>query len=238
MKFGLLEEITDATPYINSDEWAMEEKLDGMRLQIKKTGNVVTAWTRQGIEWTLPESVKALALSYGRSFHVDGELIGDEFAAFDLLEFAGIPTGHIENKLRKNGLQELPFLPVYRAESKLEKKELLDYLKRNDGEGVVFKRKNAPYVDGRAYGFKFKFYRTETFRVVSVDIAKASCEIERGGRSCGRVRFCVNGDWPKVGDLCEVRFDSVTKAGKLTRPIWKGLRVDLGPEAVSAPLVS
>ena len=236
MKFALLDETNDAEKYLSDDAYVCEEKHDGMRLQIVKTGAVVSAWTRNGIEWELPAEVRAVALASQYDFHVDGELMGDWFVAFDVLKFDGADVTAGEFVGRRGLLAFLPFVAVVSADTEQAKRFEFNKVMAARGEGVVFKRKDAAYTEGRSYGVKFKFYKTETFRVASIDISKGSCELERGGKSHGRCAFPFSGEWPKVGDLCEVRYDALTKAGKLLRPQWRGIRRDIGAEAVASAL--
>jgi ATP-dependent DNA ligase len=236
MKFGLLDETFTPDALLADDGFVAEEKADGMRLQIIKSGNTVSGYTRQGVEWTIPEPVRLLTLAHAGSFHVDGELIGDSFIAFDLLKLGGVDVSGFTLIHRRALLLTLPLPLVRQAIGTEAKRALLEQIRSEKGEGIVFKPVGA-YVGGRNYGVKFKLYRTESFRVAAVNIAKQVCELERAGASVGKVVFGWNG-WPKVGDLCEVRFDCVSAKGKLMRPKWLGVRHDLDAESVSRPIAA
>lgn len=221
MKFGLLEETTDAEPLICDADLVCEEKIDGMRLQIIKTGNVVSGWTRNGVEWTVPHAVRAQCFEYENDFHVDGELVGEYFFAFDVISWRGTEAASRPMVERRAILRALPFQTVRQATTEATKRALVDSVRAEGGEGVVFKPRGA-YSDGRAYGIKVKFYLTEQVRVESIDIARGVAATKMGN-----VSFPLNCQWPKAGEMIEVRFDRLSAKGKMVRPVFQRVRADL-----------
>jgi len=210
---ALLEETFDPAPFLADDAWAMEEKLNGRRMILTKFGNVVRAYSRNGLEYLAPLAVVKCAQQYPFDFVLDGELVGEVFIMFDL------PLMDCSNEERTDWFGCNVFSMVDRATGALAKFALFDRIKSEGGEGVVFKRLDGLYCPGaRNYGFKFKFYLTETVHVESVDILKSSMAISRFGKPCGRVSFPFNQPWPKVGELWEVRYDELSATGKLMRP--------------------
>jgi ATP-dependent DNA ligase len=221
VNIGLLSETFDPEPLLADSGFVAEEKIDGMRLAIVKTGNVVSGWTRNGVEWTVPAAVRALALENEADFIADGELVGDTFTAFDVLSWRGEDATRRPLVERRAILLALPFAKVRQATTEKTKRALFGAVRAEGGEGIVFKPRGA-YADGREYGIKFKFYLTEQVKVASVDIARGVAMTAQGN-----VTFPLNSQWPKAGDFIEVRFDKWSKAGKMMRPVFQRVRGDL-----------
>ncbi len=79
----------DSTP--NTDEWVHELKLDGYRIQARKSGSHVQLLTRKGIDWThrMPDIAKAVANLPVRDCTLDGEVVvlsTDGNSSFALLQ--------------------------------------------------------------------------------------------------------------------------------------------------------
>lgn len=231
MQPALLTETNNPEPFIADDDYCAEEKLNGRRMLLVKTGDVVRAFNKLGVGIVAPLSVINRARSSALDWTIDGELVGDEFYAFDL------PTHFDNNDIRFARLTRLsPFPRVRRAWSSEEKAALIAAIRAEGGEGVVFKKKSDSYpIGSRSYGVKFKFYRSETFIVADVSHSPCSIGLSRDGRGWGRVRYNGAETWPKVGELVEVRFDEVSSHGKLMRPILLGVRDDVSVAGL-APL--
>jgi hypothetical protein len=100
------------------------------------------------------------------------------------------------------------------------KRELCERVKASGGEGVVFKRCDAPYMEGRTpYCQRWKNYQQEVFEVASVNIAKCSIEVSRHGVSFGGVPVQSLARLPKVGDKILVKYERVTEKGRLLRAV-------------------
>src|ERR1017187_8749031 len=95
---------------------------------------------------------------------------------------------------------------VETAFSTRQKTELWQRLRRENREGIVFKRLNAPYTPGKpASGgpqLKFKFVATVSAAVSKIN-TKRSVELSlfqgRSLVSCGNVTIPANHEIPKVG---------------------------------------
>ena len=79
----------ESTP--NTDDWIHELKLDGYRIQARKSGNQVQLLTRKGIDWThrMPDVAKAVANLPVRECTLDGEVVvlaTDGNSSFALLQ--------------------------------------------------------------------------------------------------------------------------------------------------------
>jgi bifunctional non-homologous end joining protein LigD len=219
MKPMLLTDVTDLEALLKSDEWIMEEKLDGDRAIVEKRGNVVTVTSREGNPIKPSESIVALAMLCDFDFVADGELMpGGEFVCFDLLEKDGSNRKWEPQALRSLRVARLSFkTPAVQAKYR-EKKGLLEEIRRNGGEGVVFKRAESEYIPGtRSSDWqRYKFYETETFTVGQVNIAKCSFEAIRDGKSWGYVPASIS-TLPLTGETVRIRFDKYTENGKLLR---------------------
>ena len=114
------------------------------------------------------------------------------------------------------------------------KAELIESVRAEKGEGMVFKLRDAAYLDGRTEtGVKFKFWKSASFIVTDLDIAKGTI-----GTDMGRCSFPFAGVWPKVGDIVEIRYLLITKNGKLSQPAFLGVRSDLTTADVAAQVIA
>ena len=126
---------------------------------------------------------------------------------------------------------------VETAFSTRQKIELWERLRRENREGIVFKRLDAPYVPGRPNSggpqLKFKFVATASVVVVRINVQR-SVEVSllqgRNLASCGNVTIPANHQIPRVGDMVDVRYlyayrDSLA----LYQPVYLGPRDDVDP---------
>lgn len=124
---------------------------------------------------------------------------------------------------------------VKTAYTKKEKQELYDELVKREAEGIVFKRKDAPYTAGRpASGgncLKHKFYAEATFIVASLTKGKRSVGLELVGENgervgVGKVTIPPNKEVPKVGDFVEVKYLYAYRGGAIFQSEYKWKRKD------------
>ena len=81
----------EATSTPNTDDWIHELKLDGYRIQARKSGSKVQLLTRKGIDWThrMPDVAKAVAALHVHDCTLDGEVVvlsTDGNSSFALLQ--------------------------------------------------------------------------------------------------------------------------------------------------------
>lgn len=235
MKVALLSETSDASAFLSDDSFCAQEKLNGERMLVEKAGESVWAFNRQGDAKALPETVEAVALTSGADFILDGEWIAGEFVAFDVLSINGADVTALPQASRFAALAEVsPFRLVRQALGE-DKADLLESVRAEKGEGLVFKLRDAAYLDGRTdAGVKFKFWKSASFIATDLDIAKGTV----GLGSFGRCAFPFAGVWPKVGEIVEVRYLLITKAGKLSQPAFLGVRRDLTAVDVAAQVIA
>ena len=116
-----------------------------------------------------------------------------------------------------------------------QKRDLLNWLRHENKEGIVFKRLNAIYTPGRPNSggpqLKHKFYATCS-AVVSQINDKRSVEIRllncKGWVPVGNVTIPANFEVPQVGQVVEVRFlYAFRESNALYQPVYLGLRTDV-----------
>jgi bifunctional non-homologous end joining protein LigD len=116
-----------------------------------------------------------------------------------------------------------------------DKIALWERLRRDNREGIVFKRLDAPYVPGRPNSggpqLKFKLVATASVIVTKVNLQRS---VEVGlfqGRSlvsCSNVTIPANQEIPKVGDVVEVRYlYAFRESLALYQPAYLGRREDV-----------
>jgi bifunctional non-homologous end joining protein LigD len=156
--------------------WVHEIKQDGYRLMARRAGQRVRLLTRRGYDWSdrYPRIVRAMGALKATSALIDGEAVwcGPDGAAdfdkrhsrahddqafmyaFDLLELDGDDLRAHPLEVRKAALAKL----IARAADGLQfaehlegdGKEIFEHVCRMGLEGIVSKRRDSPYVSGRA----------------------------------------------------------------------------------------
>lgn len=197
----LLTDCQDPAELLRSDDWYMEEKLDGDRAVLEKRGDVIRGFTRHGNEMKLSDHCIAVGMLSDGDFDIDGEMM---------------PGGFFVHWTARG---EHHFPQVRRAHGREDKTALFNAIHREKLEGVVFKRNIHGYREGaRTEDWqRWKFILSDNFLVTGIDLAKCSAELSLNGSPCGRVA-CSMSTLPKVGDTIRVRYDRLTAAGKLLRP--------------------
>ncbi|MFD2304868.1 WGR domain-containing protein, partial [Roseibacillus ishigakijimensis] len=153
----------------------LQEKFDGRRLMVRKTGNEIIGINRRGLVVGLSATIHQAASQLPGDFLLDGEAVGDVLHVFDLLEANGEdlrPRGYLERhtlliQLVPTNLTALQWVSTAIAPE--DKYETYHDLRSLNKEGVVFKDIRAAYTPGRPNSggsqLKYKFYETATFVV-------------------------------------------------------------------------
>lgn len=226
----------------DADYW-MQEKHDGRRCLIKKTGHEVIGTNRMGLSVGLPKTIIDSALAVKEDFTVDGELMGDFIIVFDLLEGSGMDKANCYLS-RLGRLEKLGTMfggdirTAATAKTTAEKKSMFEQLKKANAEGVVFKRHDAIYKPGRPSTggdqLKFKFYATASCIVAEGRSGKRSVALQlmdgiHGDKvvQVGNVTVPANQDIPKVGQIVEIRYLYAYPGGSLFQPTLLGVRDDV-----------
>ena len=226
--------------YLNDDSWWMQEKKDGKRMLIKKEENII-AINRKGLSIGIPENIQKSADLIDSSFIIDGEAINETIYAFDLLYYNGKDLKEESYLNRYKLLNTIDFkeniIIVKSAKTTTEKQELFNTLKKENSEGVVFKKITSLYKAGRPNSkgdqLKFKFYDTASVivkkindkRSIGMSVLKNEKEI-----FVGNVTIAVNKEIPKKNDIIEVRYLYAYKEGSLYQPTFLNVRTDINKE--------
>lgn len=223
--------------YIQSPYWIMEEKLDGKRVLVQiQNGNVIAS-NRLGLVCGLPTEIVD-ELSGLPNMILDGELIGNTYHAFDVLEYCGAnmrPRQAIERlQLTEKIVNEQAcnyIRLVQWANTSLSKTQL--YANLLNKEGVVLKELSAPYTPGRpnsgGNALKCKNWSSATVQVIAHNPKRSVLVGARDGdtiTSVGNVTVPPNYKMPNFGDLIEVKYLYYFNGGSLYQPQYKGARDD------------
>ena len=230
---------------LRDDNYCAQEKFDGKHLLVRKQDDDLEGINKKGFIVGLPQTVVNDLRHLRGSFIPDGESIGDDYHAFDLLEHNGDNLRPLPYRIRLVRLVNLLLTTANHAHVRLvetafttvQKTELWERLRRENREGIVFKRLDAPYAPGKPNSggpqLKFKFVATMSAVVAKINVQR-SVEVSLfNGRSlvsCGNVTIPANHSIPSVGTIVEVRYlyayrDSLA----LHQPVYLGPRDDVDP---------
>ena len=142
--------------FIQDPEYCAQEKYDGRRILIRKEKAEIHGINRKGLTVGLPETIFGAARSIPGDFILDGECIGDQLYAFDVLEFDDQDNRSQPYRRRLVQLSNLLNRPNIKciklaqtATDPANKERLFRHLQAERKEGVVFKKLDAPYTPGR-----------------------------------------------------------------------------------------
>jgi bifunctional non-homologous end joining protein LigD len=231
----------EASYLVVNPAFAMQEKYDGKRMIIRKYDHAVEGINRNGHIVSLPDTIARDAQKVPVDFTLDGECVGDHFIAFDVLARNGDDIRHQPFKQRHIALLSLTTIPwldhIHFAETAFDmaaKAAMLERLKKEGKEGVVFKNIHASYTAGRpASGggnLKLKFYETASFIVSKLNGKRSVGLILFNGEKVvpvGNVTIPPNHDIPKIGNIVEVRYLYAYKGGSIFQPVYLGKRDDI-----------
>ncbi|QOY22148.1 DNA ligase D [Xanthomonas citri] len=185
-------------------QWLHEIKWDGYRILATVTNGKVRLWSRNALEWTdkTPEIADAIQSLGLRSAQIDGELIAgrgtkEDFnllqatlsgerqvplalAVFDLLHVDGVDIGEAPLRERKQLLQQvLEAAPhthlAYSSHVEGDGTEAFRVAGEQHFEGIISKRADRPYRDGRSDDWrKTKQLGSQEYAVVGYTAPKGS----------------------------------------------------------------
>ncbi len=233
---------TEVQRLLPDSAYCAQEKFDGRRLLLRKQGSAIDGINRKGLIVGLPEPVFQSFGLLAADCVLDGESIGDVFYAFDLLHLSGADLRPQPYQQRLVALMNL----LARAQQRTirladtafttgQKRDLFAWLKRENKEGIVFKRLDAPYTAGRPSSggaqLKHKFYATLS-AVVSRINAQRSVEMrllgKNGWQVAGNVTIPPNQPIPAIGQVIEVRYlYAFPDSGIVYQPVFLGKRSDV-----------
>ncbi len=219
--------------FITNDEYIAQEKKDGERRLVISDKKII-GLNKKGTEVPLPDTI--INSIIGGECILDGEIIGDKLFVFDIISTEETRAMSCVERLALLGVMTFgPGIEVVEtAYTTAQKRDLYERLLKENKEGIVFKKKNAPYKHGRpASGgdqLKFKFYKTATFVVANVTKNKRSVGLELISGSdrvfMGKVTIPPNHDVPEIGELIEVRYLYAYRGGAVFQPTYLGKRPD------------
>lgn len=238
-------EETDLEELFQDRDWVMQEKYDGARRMVSNVGG--GQWfgiNRKGMRVALPLLLVNALNGLPRDTILDGEIIGDVYYPFDLLQFAGDDLRQAAYGKRMDIFSDVirmidshHVVHVDSLYSEAEKRHRFSVIKGRNGEGVVFKRMSASYTFGRPNTggdhLKFKFVESGTFFVDAQSATKRSVQVaafdENGNKVLlGNVTIPPNYEIPQVGDVVEVEYLYAFpgKSGCIYQPVYRGKRDD------------
>lgn len=231
--------------------WWMQPKYDGRRLLIQKTSDTIIGINRLGLSVALPSSLTTEIARLPMDVTLDGECVGDEFFAFDLLhidvDIRQAPYGERYLRLMNvlASFQHRHIQLALTAFTAKQKQQMFEDLKKANAEGVVFKQINAPYSAGRpASGgaqLKYKFVTTASFIVGKINAKRSVGLLLFDGdkiKPAGNVTIPPNHEIPAPGWIVECRYLYAYKeSGAIFQPVYLGVREDVpGEECTVAQL--
>ena len=170
---------------LRDDNYCAQEKFDGRHLLVRKQDDNVKGINKKGFLVGLPQTVANDLRQLPGSFIPDGESIGDYYHAFDLLEHNGENLRPMPYRIRLVRLVNLllstanhPHIRlVETAFTTAQKTELWQGLRRENREGIVFKRLDAPFAPGKPNSggpqLKFKFVATLSAVVAKINVQRS-----------------------------------------------------------------
>jgi bifunctional non-homologous end joining protein LigD len=231
----------EAAHLADHPEWAMQEKFDGRRMLLRKTGGAVEAINKLGLVVAVSGAIVDAVAALPGDATLDGEVIGDRYCTFDLLSREGTDLTAKPYRDRYAARAELisapnggPLSLAACWTAPAEKAAQLDALRGRNAEGAVFKHLDAPYTAGRPNSAgpqrKFKFVATCSAVVTAVNQKRSVAVSLLDGdewRPVGNVTIPANRDVPTAGDVVEVRYLYVVEGGSLFQPVYLGVRDDI-----------
>ncbi len=237
---------------IADNNWWMQEKKDGRRMliQTKETESgetKVIAINRKGFSIGAPEKIITAvdnALKNGKlgNIVIDGEVIDETLYVFDMLSDEINPlfnektyAERYENLRSEVEIIDSEHIKLVEVVKNQEQKQTLyNKLKKENAEGVVFKKQSSTYQAGRPNSggaqVKFKFYDTASVIVSKInDKRSVGMSILENGKEIfiGNVTISVNKEIPKKEEIIEVRYLYAYKGGSLYQPTFLGVRDDI-----------
>ena len=151
-----------------------------------------TLYSRRGLMCGIPSVLVNEVRNIPGDCLIDGESIGEVFWAFDILSLHGRDLRSQPYRDRLFALAQVisgdfGFIKLADTAASIpEKTSLLERMKSENREGVVFKRLDAPYAPGRPnFGgsqFKYKLHATGSFIVSGINARRSvSLTLSDGG---------------------------------------------------------
>jgi len=160
---------------LSDKRYCLQEKHDGRRLMIRKSGDEITGINRRGLVVSVPTAIREAVDKLPVDVLLDGEVVGETYHVFDLLELKGHDIRQQGYLSRYAGLIALlphddgALLCVSNSIDIDDKVATYQELSHTNREGVVFKEIDAPFSPGRPNSggsqLKYKFVEMASFVV-------------------------------------------------------------------------
>ncbi|CAN5726171.1 hypothetical protein BH11MYX1_BH11MYX1_45160 [soil metagenome] len=240
-----IDDESDLATFLADDTMLAQQKLDGIRVIVHIHADGLVATNRDGKVTQLAGGALGGLAYLPHGTIVDGEVLGDAYWLFDVLQLAGddvrdrgyrVRWDILENELEPALSGEARVLQI--ATGTQQKRALHDSLRGANAEGLVFKDREAPYTSGRGTTQrKFKFIKSADVMIVeNAGNAYRMCVWD--GRSqfdCGRVYAGTTNASRKDLDarlargetpVAEVKYLYATNDHQLFQPVFVGIRED------------
>ncbi|BDS05403.1 hypothetical protein NT6N_04430 [Oceaniferula spumae] len=234
-----------ASRLLTDKRYCLQEKHDGRRLMIRKIGDEITGINRRGHVVSVPTAIREAVGKLPVDALLDGEVVGDTYHVFDLLELKGHDIRQQGYIIRHAGLLALlppgcdALLWVSTAIDSDDKVATYEELSHTNREGVVFKDIDAPFSPGRPNSggsqLKYKFVETASFLVSGHNWARSvSLGLYGTGPQsqvllpAGNVTIPPNCPVPQTGAVVEVRYlYAFRESGSIYQPVYLYERNDI-----------
>lgn len=237
-----------ALRYVNDPRWGLDVKVDGVRLLVGLQGDGPFGFNRSGARVALPRALTwsltgLLAGAGSANAYLDGELVGDLFWVFDLIQPNRpdpwvVRRLSLDNLLAQIGADPAVMRPVPSAFERGDKAELVMRIRREGLEGLIAKELNSPYLmpAGKSHRskhwLKLKDVKTVDCVVTRLGVdGKANMAValwrDRDLTEVGEVS-ALTGDGPRVvvGDVVTITFLYLGVNDRLVQPVTPRLRTD------------
>ena len=231
------EELED---YLNNSNWAAQEKYDGKRKMLIKSGKNLTAVNRKGLTVAVESGILLDLEQIEGDIILDGEDMGDYMVIFDIVgpgSYIMRNTQLLQKVFAKRDFKCLKPSPT--AFSSEAKRRLYNQLRENNAEGIVFKEINSMYSPGRpnsgGNAMKFKFYSTASCMVGKINDIKRSISLNVFDENLdpvnvGNCTVYPNQEIPEPGSIVEVKYLYYFEGGSLFQPVLLSVRDDIQPD--------
>lgn len=250
MLLTAIETEEEALRLCRNPSYMAQEKEDGERRLLKRDASGVIAINRKDEATVLIPRIGQTTWNLGHSLLIDGEEVGDILKAFDLLELDGENLRGNSAKSRWQTLAKILALSdgdgiriCQTAFTTADKLAMFERIKREKGEGMVFKMAGASYEAGKSKkALKFKFKGKGTFVVEKQNVdgkgnSKRSVALFVKSSECGPLISIGNCTIPANQEIpCDGSFVTIEylyaypNGGSLFQPVYKGPRTDVGGE--------
>lgn len=237
----------EAERYLTDLIHCLQEKKDGKHILLGIDSNYrVLAANKQGLETTIQKEISITAAKlFGVNSVVDGELIGDSFWVFDILMHNSVDcrkkTYGDRYKLLQSLMANNPYGNIFLVEAFFtveDKVRKYAEIKNSGREGVVLKRTDTTFVEGRPSTggdmLKVKFWKSCSAIVDDTLTGKSSFSSFVWGKNGEKIPLgnCTvqSKPIPMAGRVVEIKYLYAYNGGKLIQPIYLGERDDVSPE--------